>query len=185
MQTLSSLLNPVTAKIKAEVEAKANPPEKTFHEREIDRMNADPANGTLIQARARGLKAASDFIKAASDSTHPNHKNAFPEFRTRFNLDSKKVENHFIAVASKELGARPYELQDPSYESALIRAYAPSTVTDLTTQSMYNLFCEGMRKKWSESGYSRDAEVVAELAVTYGMKKRDHQLEYKQFEPKN
>ena len=68
-------------------------------------MNADPANGTLIQAIARGQKSASDFIKAASDSTHPNHKNAFPEFRNKFDLDARKVENHFVAVASKELGA--------------------------------------------------------------------------------
>jgi hypothetical protein len=151
------------------LEDKKEEKERTFHQKEIDRMNADPENKTYMVAKELGMKLSNDFLKSATDTHASNHEQCFDRFKYEFGLDSKKVDDYFIDEACKNLNAREFEKSDPNYEENLLKKYRP---------------CEAMKEKWTKRGYRGDRAFVSAYTGKYPVIANDLSVSLKEFEPK-
>jgi hypothetical protein len=185
----TSFHNPANARVNAPIASATilpptTNPEPTFHERELARMASDPENGHYQAAVILGKQRANAFLAAATTLSHPKHEAAFASFRDDFSLDSALLENSCIAQAAKELGAAPFEKQDPNYVRNLKAKYKP-TMKSPVMEQMYNLFCEAVDAKHAKVGYRGDKAFVAMASAKYKLAPNEHLLEHKQFEPKD
>ena len=186
-QTLESMLAPITARINAEkIEAKlkSEPKEKTFHEKELDRMAADPANGLHKAAIAVGKKNAEEFINAALDRHHKDHKANLGVFRDVYHMSPQKCEEDFIQKSCSDMKTREFEKRDPGYEQTVLRLYKP--VGDLTPmkQRMVQLFNDAVQEKWRKQGYLHDEEFCKNAASEYCLKRNESDSQLRDFKLK-
>jgi hypothetical protein len=183
---LSGLFRVTSSKVKSEVENKKETGKKelNYFEREMARYQSDPANGKVIQARARGLHNPSNFLKSACDSKDPDHNRNFNLFKSGYDLDARRVENAYIAKAMTEMGASEYEFQDKPYEDRVIKKFKPSVISDVTQEHMLNLFKEACQAKWNAKGYKNDSSEIPALASRFGLVANSQSAELKNIELK-
>jgi len=181
-QSLNSAISAVKAQVKKPEENKE--PEKSFHQKEREREAADPENTAYKTAVNLGKIRSADFIKSAHDRFSKDHDKCLERFKDEFELDHKKVEEHFINEACAELDAHPYEKKDPAYEENIFRKYKPSGDVPAARHKFYDEFCDAMREKWMRRGYSGDAAFIDAYCHKYPVLPNDHISSLKEFQPK-
>jgi len=186
MQSLSSVMGNVTAKIKtAEVaKAESEKKEKTFHQKELARKDADPNNSNFKGARALGLARAKDFLTAAVSPHRPDHEDAFKIFKEKYDMNAGAVDEDFVDHACAELEAYPPEIADPAYEATLMRKYKPQGDVEPAKQKFYENFCDALRQKWNRVGYRGDRDFVQAYSDKYNLKPNERLQELIDFQPK-
>jgi hypothetical protein len=182
-QTLASLLGTATAK--AGNAKKEEEREKTFHEKELDKMREDPANQKLVQAKAIAKASADSFMKSCTDTQDRNHKDNFMQFKNEFELDVKKVDEHFLNKICSEMNAREYEKKDPNYEANLKRKYKPVGITAPMQMTIYSNFCADLDDKHARVGYKGDAKFCKNYCETYGLAPNDNIIDLRNIVPKD
>jgi len=143
--------------------------EKTFHQKELLKKIADPANADYEGAKLLGQARARAFIKSATDTQDPDHEETFKVFNTVHNLSADTVEKHFIDQTCHEMSAFPYELENPTYEKHLLERRKPKNDISPIKQKFYDNFVAEMRKKWDKVGYKGDKKFVNEYCLKYGL----------------
>jgi len=152
---------------------KDNDMQSFWDRQDVDRKKNPDKYLLTNQLIEQGKKAAKDFMKKC---VNPENEDAYRDWNTTYNRDPKNIENEFVDLMMKSVGAKRVVIKDSAYEARVkseykdkagqTRQYKVATIED---GHIMNHFKNYMNAKHQAVGYEGDDEAIKEYWKNYSL----------------